>query len=141
MATTSDVDLKTAIVVSNELQLGLAVNAASVLSVTLGVRIANLVGDDVTDAGGRLHPGIVTAPLPVLQADRPTIARIVDVAVREDELFAVPFSSLAQSCRTYDEYVHRMSETATSDLSIVAVALVGPKKYVNRLVGSLPLLR
>jgi hypothetical protein len=141
MATPNDVDLKTAIVVSHELPLGLAVNAASVLSVTLGVRIAKLVGDDVTDAGGRVYPGIVTVPLPVLQADPPTIARIVDVALHEEELFAVPFSSLAQSCRTYDEYVHRMSESATSDLSIVALALVGPKKHVNRLVGSLPLLR
>ena len=53
----------------------------------------------------------------------------------------MPFSSLAQSCRTYDEYVHRMSKTMSSDLSIVAVALVGPKKHVNSLVGSLPLLR
>ena len=140
MVKTNNEDLKTAIVVSRELQLGLAANAISVLSVTLGVRLSNLVGDDVTDAGGRVYPGIMKAPVPVLQADGPTIARIVDAAVRE-ELFAVPFSSLAQSCRTYDEYVHRMSQTMSSDLSIVAVALVGPKKHVNSLVGSLPLLR
>ena len=74
MVKTNNEDLKTAIVVSRELQLGLAANAISVLSVTLGVRLSNLVGDDVTDASGRVYPGIMKAPVPVLQADGPTIA-------------------------------------------------------------------
>ena len=136
-----DLDRKTAIVVADDLPVGLAVNAASVLSVTLGVRIPNLVGDDVEDADGRLHPGVVSAPLPVLQADGPTIARIVDAASADEQVFAAPFSSLAQSCRTYDEYIQLMNATATSGLRTVAVALVGPKKRVDKLVGALPLLR
>ena len=62
-------------------------------------------------------------------------------ASEDDELFYAAFSSLAQSCKTYDEYVHRLSETPTDAVQAVAVALVGPKKKVNKLVGSLPLLR
>jgi hypothetical protein len=138
---TTAADRKTAIVVLDALPLGLAVNAASVLCVTLGVRIPDLVGVDVKDADGRLHPGVVSAPLPILQADGPTIARITDAALTEETLFAASFSSLAQSCRTYDEYIQLMSRTPTADLQTAAIALVGPKKRVNKLVGSLPLLR
>lgn len=138
---TTDMDRKSAIVVSDKLPPGLAVNAASALSVTLGSRIPTLVGDDVTDAEGHIHPGVVSAPLPVLQTDDPTIERIVEAAMADEQLFVVPFSSLAQSCRTYADYTRLMSETATADLRTIAVALVGPKKRVNKLIGSLPLLR
>ncbi|MGC7100992.1 DUF2000 domain-containing protein [Amycolatopsis lurida] len=111
---------KCAIVVSEELPAGLAANAAGVLSITLGHRISGLVGADVKDADGVVHPGIVRLPIPILN---------------------VPFSALAQSCKTYDEYIGKMAATATADLDIVGVGLHGPRKPVNRLVGSLPLLR
>jgi len=65
----------------------------------------------------------------------------VAAALPDDSIFCVAFSSLAQSCKTYDEYIQRMAQTLTTDLAAVAVALVGPKNKVNKLVGSLPLLR
>lgn len=132
---------KNAIVVFEELPLGLAVNAASVLAVTLGARIDDLVGSDVKDADGVAYPGIIYSPLPVLKAGMAEIGRIVEAGSGDQELFCAAFSSLAQSCKTYDEYIRRMSETPTNSLDAVAVALVGPKKKVNKLVGSLPLLR
>lgn len=134
-------DSKNAIVVSEGLPLGLAVNAASVLAVTLGSRIDDLVGSDVKDADGIVHPGVIYRPLPVLKADMAGIGRIVESASVDEDLFCATFSSLAQSCKTYDEYIQRMSETPTGGLEAVAVALVGPKKKVDKLIGSLPLLR
>jgi hypothetical protein len=65
----------------------------------------------------------------------------VQAAAVDDELFFVSFSALAQSCKTYDEYIDKMAATATTDLDSVGVGLHGPQKRVNRLVGSLPLLR
>ncbi len=132
---------KNAIVVFEELPLGLAVNAASVLAVTLGSRVDDLVGSDVKDADGIPYPGIIYSPLPVLKASMAEIGRIVEVASGDEDLFCAAFSSLAQSCKTYDEYIRRMSETPTNGLEAVAVAVVGLKKKVNKLVGSLPLLR
>ena len=134
-------DRKNAVIVSSDLPPGLAVNAASVLSVTLGDRIAELVGSDVKDADGVVHPGVIYSPLPVLISDMPGIGRIIQVASADDDMFCATFSSLAQSCKTYDEYIQRMSETPTADLRAVAVAIVGPRKKVNKLVGSLPLFR
>jgi hypothetical protein len=132
---------KCAIVVSEELPAGLAANAASVLSITLGHRVDGLVGAEVKDADGVAHPGVIYLPIPILNAPREKIATIVQAAAEDDELFFVSFSALAQSCKTYDEYIDKMAATATADLDSVGVGLHGPQKRVNRLVGSLPLLR
>ncbi|WP_329049747.1 DUF2000 domain-containing protein [Amycolatopsis sp. NBC_01488] len=132
---------KCAIVVGAELPVGLAANAAGVLSVTLGHRVEGLVGADVEDADGVAHPGIIHVPLPILTASREEIAAIVRAAAEDSELFFVAFSALAQSCRTYEEYTARMAATPTAGLDSVGVALHGPRKRVDRLVGWLPLLR
>ncbi len=132
---------KCAIVISEELPTGLAANAAGVISVTLGHRVDGLVGADVKDADGVAHPGIIHMPLPILKAPRHEVAAIVRAVAAEDDVFFVSFSALAQSCRTYDEYTAKMTATPTADLDSVGVGLHGPRKRVDRLVGSLPLLR
>jgi hypothetical protein len=132
---------KCAVVVGDELPTGLAANAAGVLSVTLGHRVDGLVGADVEDADGVAHPGIIHVPLPILKAPRAEVAAIVRAAAEDDELFFVAFSALAQSCRTYAEYTAKMAATVAADLDSIGVGLHGPRKHVDRLVGSLPLLR
>ncbi|GLY42416.1 hypothetical protein Amsp01_084390 [Amycolatopsis sp. NBRC 101858] len=49
--------------------------------------------------------------------------------------------ALAQSCRTYAEYTAKPAAMAIADLESVGVALHGPPKRVDWLVGSLPLMR
>lgn len=132
---------KCAIVVSEELPTGLAVNAVGVISATLGHRVDGLVGANIKDADGVAHPGIIHVPLPVLRASRTAVADIVRAVADDEEVFFVAFSALAQRCRTYDEYTEKMSATATADLDSVGVGLHGPRKRIDRLVGSLPLLR
>ncbi|WP_040793707.1 DUF2000 domain-containing protein [Nocardia paucivorans] len=133
--------LKCAIVVSDKLPTGLAVNAASVLSATMGHRVEGLVGEDVKDADGTIHPGIIHIPLPILVAPHEQVGTIARTAAIQDGLFTVDFSELAQSCRTYEEYIDKMATTPTTELINVGVGLHGPRKQVDRLIGSLPLLR
>lgn len=137
----SDTPKKCAIVVAEHLPNGLAVNAASVLSVTLGANVDDLVGNDVKDADGVTHPGVIYTPLPVLTHSADGVSQILTTASADEELFFATFSALAQSCKTYDEYIERMSAVPTSDVEVVGIALFGPKRKVNKLVGSLPLLR
>ncbi len=136
-----DTPKKCAIVIAEHLPNGLAVNAASVLSVTLGAKVQGLVGGDVKDADGVTHPGVIYTPLPVLTDSADGISQLLTTAAADQELFFATFSSLAQSCKTYDEYIESMSAVPTSDIEVVGIAPFGPKKKVNKLVGSLPLLR
>lgn len=131
---------KCVIVVDESLPLGLQVNAASVISTMMRHRVDGLVGPDVKDADGCPHPGVVLIPVSVLHADS---ARVNDVwkAAGELDIVRTGFTSLAQSCRTYEEYIQRMSVTSTGDLRFVGVGLYGARRAVNRLAGSLPLLR
>lgn len=138
---TGQAESKCAIVVSGELPTGLAVNAASVLSLTMGHRVEGLVGVDVKDADGLTHPGIIYTPLPILVAPRERVGAIVQAAAAQERMFFASFSSLAQACRTYEEYIDKIAATPTADLASVGVGLYGPRKQVNKLVGSLPLLR
>jgi hypothetical protein len=131
---------KCAVVVSDQLPPGLRANAASVLTMTLGHQVPGLLGPDVKDADGVVHPGIVLIPVPVLTASNDRLREIWELAGHGDVVRA-GFSSLAQSCRTYDEYIDRLSGTPTQDLDFVGVGVFGPRKPVNKLVGSLPLMR
>ncbi|WP_371478719.1 DUF2000 domain-containing protein [Kitasatospora sp. NBC_00315] len=132
---------KCVVVVREDLPTGLTVNAAAVATLTLGQRVPELVGPDVKDADGTVHAGIVLIPVPILKAPAERIAEIVAEAGRDAELTVVGFSDLAQSCRTYDEYIERMGATPSADLTYTSVGIFGPKKQLNRLTGSLPLVR
>ncbi|NKY85378.1 DUF2000 domain-containing protein [Nocardia veterana] len=132
-------EYKCAIVVSDELATGLAANAASVLALTMGNRVEGLVGADVKDADGVIHPGVISVPLPILRAPRERVAAISRAAAQRDEMFVVGFSALAQGCRTYEEYIDKMAATPTDDVAPIGVGLHGRRKDVAKLVGSLPL--
>ena len=41
----------------------------------------------------------------------------------------------------YDEFIGKMSQTPETDLGYFGVAICGAKKKVNKLTGTLPLLR
>jgi hypothetical protein len=129
------------IVVSDSLSDGLTVNAAAVVALTLGQRVPQLIGPDVKDGEGFVHPGITLIPVPVLSAPVSLVAQILAEARPDPELIVIGFTDTAQCCRTYDEYTERMARTRAADLGYASVGLYGPKKQINRLTGSLPLLR
>ncbi|MBQ0829541.1 DUF2000 domain-containing protein [Streptomyces tagetis] len=132
---------KCVIVVNGDLPTGLTVNAASVVSLTLGRSVPELIGPDVKDADGGVHLGITLIPVPVLTSSAERIAQIHRLAVSDPEVVVVGFSDLAQSCRTYEEYMERMSGTAPADLAYSSIGLFGPRKQLNKWTGSLALLR
>ena len=58
-----------------------------------------------------------------------------------DGLAANSISDLAQGCKTYDEFIEKMKEVSEIDLNYLGIAICGSKKKVNKLTGSMPLLR
>src|SRR6187551_1659160 len=128
------------IVVDAELPAGRAANAAAVLAITLGKRHPELVGDDVVDADGAVHHGLVPLGIAVLAAPRDLLPRLRDRAsVAEIDVISFPVEG--QQTTDYEAFRRAIASVPTSELRFVGVCLYGPRKAVTKLVGSLPLLR
>lgn len=134
---------KCVLLVDEELPVGLVANTAAILGITLGRTMPEVVGASVTDGSGRTHLGIIEFPVPVLKGSAETLRTVREKLCQPEfqDVTAVDFSDLAQSCKTYGEFIEKMARTPEEDLRYFGVALCGAKKKVNRLTGSLPLLR
>ena len=134
---------KCVLVIEETMPRGLAANTAAIQGITLGRQGPDLVGEDVADRAGNCHPGIIRTPVPVL-AGGPEVFQTLRRRLAEPEfsdVAAVDFTDLAQSCRTYGAYIERMAAAAPEELRYLGLALRGPRHQVDRLTGSLPLLR
>lgn len=134
-------ETKCVLVLDAELPVGLAVNAAAVLSVSLGQSVPDMVGPDVTDASGYRHAGLVNVPIPILKATKEQIRAIRAQAEHINELSVVDLTEDAQSARTYEAYTKSLGGRSEEALTYRGIALYGGKQSVNKLTGSLPLLR
>lgn len=136
-------DKKCVMILDESLPLGPIANTAAIMGITLGKQIPEVVGEDVLDRSGNAHLGIIEFPVPVLKGSPETIRAIREKLCQPEfqELTVVDFSDLAQGCRTYDEFVEKMGQVPEETLQYLGVAICGPKKKVNQLTGSMPLLR
>lgn len=132
---------KCVMVIDEYLPSGLAVNAAGVLAFSLGRELDGVVGHNVVDGSGNLHAGITRIPIPILKADAGVVREIRERAEAHEELFVVDFPEVAQTAKTYDEYEDAISGLKSEDIRYLGLALYGNKKPVDKLTGSLALLR
>ena len=121
---------KCVMVIDEHLPLGIIANTAA-------------IGADVTDKTGNDHLGIIEFPVPILKGNAESIKAIRERLYEPDfsDLTVVDFSDLAQGCKTYDEFIEKMKEVSEIDLNYLGIAICGSKKKVNKLTGSMPLLR
>jgi hypothetical protein len=129
------------IVIDKNLPAGLAINAASVIGISFGRTVENLVGPDMQSLDAINYPGVIYSPLPVLLASGEYIHELLTHAESDNEIYIMPFSALAQSCKTYDEYGERISSVDSSNIELVAVGLIGPKNKITKMTGNLPLYK
>ncbi|WP_050638014.1 DUF2000 domain-containing protein [Candidatus Stoquefichus sp. SB1] len=134
---------KCVMVLNEELPLGILANTAGIMGITLGKYIPETVGVTVLDKSQHPHLGIITTPVPILKTTQDKIKQIRQQLYLPDfkELIVVDFSDVAQSCNVYDEYIEKASQTLEDDFTYFGIAIYGNKKLVNKLTGSLPLLR
>jgi hypothetical protein len=135
-----EADEKLAILVDRDLPVGLIANTAGVLALTLGRCIEHVIGPDTFDGSGERHVGITTMTLPILAT---TAEALPELRKRASELglLVVDFCDAAQETRAYPDYTARLAATPEPELRYLGIAVFGPKRLVNRLAGSLPLLR
>ena len=134
---------KCVMVIDEKLPIGLIANTAAILGTTLGKKIPDFVGEDFTDQAGYEHLGIVANPIPILKGDKDIIKTIRKRLYEPEfkDMVVVDFTNVAQTCNSYPEFVVRMSRVLEEDMQYLGVAICGEKKKVNKLTGSMPLLR
>ena len=134
---------KCVMVIDENLPLGIIANTAAIMGITLGKKMPQVVGADVMDQSGNEHLGIIEFPVPILKGSTETIKEIREKLYQQDfqDLTVVDFSDLAQGCKTYDEFIEKMGHVPESRLQYFGLAICGAKKKVNKLTGSMPLLR
>ncbi len=134
---------KCVMVIDEGLPLGVIANTAAIMGITLGKKMPEVVGSDITDQDGHAHLGIIEFPVPILRGSRSDIRQIREKLYQPEfqDLTVVDFSDLAQGCKTYDEFIEKMGQVPENALEYLGVAICGGKKQVNKLTGSMALLR
>lgn len=134
---------KCVIVVNENLPLGIIANTAAILGITMGMKMPDVVGNDVLDLGCNSHMGIIQFPVPILKGNTEKLKTLRAKLFEPQfaELTVVDFSDLAQGCKTYDEFIDKMANTSEVNLNYIGIAICGNKKQINKLTGNMPLLR
>lgn len=133
---------KCVMVIDPELSTGMISNTAAVLALTLGKKVEGIIGSKVYDAEGRPHEGITTMPIPILKGHKEKIKELRDtIATDYPDLLLIDFSNAAQTTKKYEDYTNKIAQFTSEDLEYLGITIYGDKKTVNKLTGSLSLLR
>ncbi len=134
---------KCVMVIDENLPLGLITNTAAVMGVTMGKQFPEIVGPDVLDKSGNSHLGIIAVPIPILKGNPELIQSLREKLYQPEyaDVTVIDFSDVAQSCKTYDEYIGKMADIPATGLNYFGITICGSKKKVNKLTGNMPLLK
>ncbi|MBD5452588.1 MAG: DUF2000 domain-containing protein [Lachnospiraceae bacterium] len=134
---------KCVMIIDENLPLGMAANTAAIMGISMGKEMPEVVGKDVFDQSGNRHLGIIEFPVPILKGNAESMQMIREKLYEPEfsDLTVVDFSDLAQGCKTYEEFVDKMTLVSENELRYFGIAICGAKKKVNKLTGSMGLLR
>jgi hypothetical protein len=132
--------VKASVLIADDLPTGLAMNAASLVTATLGHRLKHLIGNEITDASGCRHAGLTWLPVAILKCDRTSIAGIREQALKQN-VMTIDVPSHAQATRTYHQYEALIRQSSAADLNYLAMGLYGDRNIVTNLTGKLSLYK
>ena len=134
---------KCVMIIDENLPLGMAANTAAIMGISMGKEMPEVVGKDVFDQSGNRHLGIIEFPVPILKGNAQSMRMIREKLYESEfsDLTVVDFSDLAQGCKTYEEFIEKMTLVSETELRYFGIAICGAKKKVNKLTGSMGLLR
>ncbi|EKT61824.1 hypothetical protein OOA_09478 [Providencia burhodogranariea DSM 19968] len=69
------------IIINQNLPLGLAINAASIIGVGIGNEIKQLIGKDLISVDGVDYPGVISSSLPILKTTNDIIKKYKKTAL------------------------------------------------------------
>lgn len=135
---------KVAIVLAADLAPGPAANVAACISAGLAASRPYWAGRSLVDASGwatvsssHLPIAILKAPLIVMNA---LLQRLAEGPAQENGAISL-FPAYAHAIHECSDYWHRHSLVSHTEEAMLGIGLVGGKRWVNRITGSLPLWR
>ena len=72
---------KCVLVIDEDLPLGIIANTATIMGITLGKKMPEVVGANVTDKTGKEHLGIIEFPVPILKGKMQYLGQILQLVV------------------------------------------------------------
>ncbi len=135
--------MKIVMVIDNTLPVGLIANTAAVLGLSLGQKVAGLIGPDTRDGWDRIHNGITAYSIPILEATDAALNQLREELFSDEfaDVTVIDFCDLAQRSKHYDEYIRSFSQAVPGQLQYLGLCLCGPPEKVNRITGQLRLLK
>lgn len=134
---------KVAVVLAEGLAPGPATNVAACIAAGLAAARPGWAGRALVDASGLKTAASSHLPIAVLRAEpaamRALMQRLADGGVEDGTVSLFPV--YAQAIHAHDDYRHRHGLTAHADEAMLGIGFSGPKRWVNRMTGSLPLWR
>ena len=131
--------LKPVIILSTSLPRGLQANFAAILGMSFGRLHPELIGPATPDSDGMLLDGITQVAVPVLGAAPEDLASLF--AAAENLPVRLAYMRAAFEARNYADYTARIATSPLKDHEPQAILAAGPRKAIDRLCGSLPLLK
>jgi hypothetical protein len=121
------------IVVDRDVSIGHCANAATVLALTVGQRHPALVGEAWRDNSGASHPGLLTTRISILVASQEEMIELrkQTIPVGCD---IIDFPDFARRTTNYSTFLENMTVLDPEEIYYVALALVGQRKQIGKLV-------
>lgn len=140
---TNEIKNKCVLVIDSDLPIGLIANTAAILGITLGHKYSSIIGEDTIDASNQCHLGITNIPIPILKGTKDKVKELLkEIRINySDDLTIVDFSKVAQSCTDYNDYTLKVNNLTSDTFEYLGIGIYGPMKILNKLTGSMPLLR
>jgi hypothetical protein len=135
---------KVVIVLAAGLEPGPASNVAACIAAGLSASDPGWAGRSLVDSAGLRSVASSHLPIVMLRADAERMrSLLLQLAEgRRDEAGTVSlFPAYAQAIHDWSAYWARHAEVVHAEEPMLGVGLVGPRRWVNRLGGSLPLWR
>ncbi|ENM5729145.1 DUF2000 domain-containing protein [Vibrio mimicus] len=130
---------KCVLVIDKNLPLGVIVNTAAVLTLSLGKVHPELVGENIKNRDGGEHLGITRIPIPILASSAGELKAIRDKLQPVTTL--VDFSNVAKGTKTYEEYSSAIAGTEAKDIEYLGIAVYGDKTVIAKYTGNMRLMR
>jgi len=135
--------MKCVMIIDSELPVGIQINTAAALGISLASETKGLIGKKLLDKDNKSYEGVTNIAIPILALGKEEIKqKYGDLLERQnDEMKVIAFSDVAQKSLDYDDYETKLALTPYSQVNLLGICIYGPRKLVNKITGNLKILR